>query len=159
MEIGAGLLFVGVILLAVSIYLSRRRKALQAELGIEPQVTGRKAKAAAAMPQPKVDITHVRPVVAEFGVEGHTARVRFDVPLPDAEDEILSELLVGEAIEVVREKRHSLPLAGVTWVAAEAGRGEIREVGRAKLDVPGVLPPRLEGVNILNLSILANDPL
>jgi hypothetical protein len=159
MEIGAGLLFVGVILLAVSIYLSRRRKALQAELGIEPQVTGRKAKAGAALPQPKVDITHVRPVVAEFGVEGHTARVRFDVPLPDAEDEILSELLVGEAIEVVREKRHSLPLAGVTWVAAEAGRGEIREVGRAKLDVPGVLPPKLEGVNILNLSILANDPL
>ncbi|HUP15526.1 MAG TPA: hypothetical protein VM848_05690 [Acidimicrobiia bacterium] len=159
MEIGAGLLFVAVILIAVSIYLSRRRKALQAELGIETPVKGRKAKAAAAPSEPKVDFTHFRPAVAEFAVEGHTARVRFDVPLPDGDDEILSELLVGEAIEVMREKRHSLPLAGVTEVAAEAGRGEVREVGRAKLDVPGILPPKLEGVNILNLSILANDPL
>jgi hypothetical protein len=158
MPIGAGLFFVAVVLIAVSIYLSRRRKALQAELGIEVPVKGRKAKAA-ALPEPKVDFTHFRPAVAEFGVEGHTARVRFDVPLPEGDDEILSELLVAEAIEVVREKRHSLPLAGVTVVAAEAGRGEVREVGRAKLDMPGVLPPKLEGVNILNLSILANDPL
>ena len=158
MSIGAGLLFVAVVLIAVSIYPSRRRKALQAELGIEPPPRGRKAKAA-VIPVPKVDITHFRPAVAEFGVEGHTARVRFDVPLPDGDDEILSELLVAEAIEVVREKRHSLPLAAVTEVAASAGRGEVREVGRAKLDLPGVLPPRVEGVNILNLSILANDPL
>jgi hypothetical protein len=159
MPIGVGLFFVAVVLIAVSIYLSRRRKTLQAELGIEPPVRGRKAKAGAALPEPKVDFTHFRPAVAEFGVEGHTARVRFDVPLPDGDDDILSELLVAEAIEVVREKRHSLPLAGVTEVAASAGRGEVREVGRAKLSLPGVLPPKVEGVNILNLSILANDPL
>ncbi|MEX0667621.1 MAG: hypothetical protein WD313_04765 [Acidimicrobiia bacterium] len=158
MSIGAGLFFVAVVLIAVSIYLSRRRKALQAELGIEPPPRGRKAKAS-VIPEPRVDLTHFRPAVAEFGVEGHTARVRFDVPLPDGEDEILSELLVAEAIEVVREKRHSLPLSAVTEVAASAGRGEIREVGRAKLDLPGVLPPKIEGVNLLNLSILANDPL
>jgi len=152
-------LFVAVVLIAVSIYLSRRRKALQEELGIELPVKGRKAKAAAALPEPKVDFATFRPAVADFGVEGNTARVRFDVPLPDADDEILSELLVAEAIEVVREKRHSLPLAGVTEVVGLAGRGEVREVGRAKLSLPGVLPPKVEGVNILNLSILADDPL
>ena len=151
-------MLLAVILIAVSVYLSRRRKALQAELGIESPA-GRKAKIP-AVTEPKSDFTHFRPSVAEFGVEGHTARVRFEVPLPDGDDEILSELLVAEAIEVVREKRHSLPLAGVTHVVALAGQGgEVREVGRAKLDQPGVLPPRVEGVNILNLSILANDPL
>jgi len=158
MSIGVGLLLVAVVLIAVSVYLSRRRKILQAELGIELPSQGRKNKSAVAV-EPKVDFAHFRPSVAEFGVEGHTARVRFDVPLPEGDDEILSELLVAEAIEVVREKRHSLPLTGVTAVAALAGRGEVREVGRAKLDQPGVLPPRVEGVNILNLSILANDPL
>ena len=158
MSIGVGLLLVAVVLIAVSVYLSRRRKILQAELGIELPAQGRKSKPVVAA-EPKVDFTHFRPAVAEFGVEGHIARVRFDVPLPDSDDEILSELLVAEAIEVVREKRHSLPLTGVTAVAALAGREEVREVGRAKLDQPGVLPPRVEGVNILNLSILANDPL
>ncbi len=158
MPIGVGLLLVAVVLIAVSFYLSRRRKALQAELGIELPERGRKPKAATAA-EPKVDFTHFRPAVAEFGVEGSTAKVRFDVPLPDGDDEILSELLVAEAIEVVREKRHTLPLTGVHAVAALAGRGEVREVGRAKLDQPGVLPPKIEGVNILNLSILANDPL
>ena len=158
MPTGIALLLLAVILIAVSVYLSRRRKALQAELGIELPA-GRRSKTPVAT-QPKADITHFRPAVAEFGVEGHNARVRFDVPLPEGDDEILSELLVAEAIEVVREKRHSLPLAGITHVVALAGQGgEVREVGRAKLDQPGVLPPRAEGVNILNLSILANDPL
>lgn len=158
MPIGAGLLFVAVVLIAVSIYLGRRRKALQAELGIEPPVRGRRARAMAPT-EPKVDFTQFRPAVAEFGIEGHTARVRFDVPLPDGDDEILAELLVAEAIEVVREKRHSLPLSGVTEVMALAGRGEVRELGRARLDQPGILPPKVTGVNILNLAILANDPL
>jgi hypothetical protein len=158
MPIGVGLLFVAVVLIAVSVYLSRRRKALQAELGIELPARGRKGRAA-VIAEPKVDFTVFRPAVADFGVEGHTARVRFDVPLPDGDDEILSELLLAEAIEVLREKRHSLPLSTVTEVAASAGQGEVREVGRAKLNLPGVLPPKIEGVNILNLSILANDPL
>src|SRR5688572_27003462 len=113
MSIWLGILFVAVVLIALSIYLSRRRKTLQAELGIEPPPRGRAAKAA-VVAEPKVDFAHFRPAVADFGVEGRTARVRFDVPLPDGgADEILSELLVGEAIEVVREKRHSLPLGAV----------------------------------------------
>jgi hypothetical protein len=158
MEIGVGIVFVAVVLIAVSVLLGRRRKALQEELGIEPPVRGRRAKAVLP-PEPKVDFKHFRPAVADFGVDGHIARVRFDVPLPEGDDEILSELLVGEAIEVVREKRHTLPLAGVTEVMALAGRGSVREVGRAKLDQPGILPPKIEGVNILNLATLADDPL
>jgi hypothetical protein len=97
--------------------------------------------------------------VADFHVEGNAARVRFDVPLPEGDDDILSELLVSEAIEVAREKRHSLPLTNVTEVIALAGRGEVREMGRARLDQPGVLPPKVTGVNILNLSIVSDDPL
>ncbi|MGH8928889.1 MAG: hypothetical protein ACRDWH_11095 [Acidimicrobiia bacterium] len=157
MNIGIGIFIVAVILIATSIYLSRRRKALQAELGIEVP-SGRRNKVVVA-PEPKPDFSHPRPVVADFGVEGHSARVRFDVPLPEGEDEILGELLVAEAIEVVREKRHQLPLSGVTEVVALAGRGEVRQVGRAQLDQPGTLPPKVEGVNILNLAVLANDPL
>jgi hypothetical protein len=97
--------------------------------------------------------------VVDFHVDGDAAKVTFNVPFPEGEDEVLSDLLLGEAIEVVREKRHTLPLAGITKVIALAGKVERREVGHAKLDPPGTLPPRVQGVNILNLSILANDPL
>lgn len=157
MPVGVGIIFVAVVLIATSIYLQRRRKALQEELGIElPVKRGRRALPVTA---PKVDLSHPRPEVTDFHVEGHSAKVTFNVPLPPGDDEVLSDLLVDEAIEVVREKRHSLPLATVTEVVALAGRGETREVGRAKLNQPGVLPPKIEGVNILNLSILADDPL
>jgi hypothetical protein len=156
MSVGLGILVVALILIATSIYLSRRRKALQAEFGIELPARGRRR---VAPPEPVVDIAHPRPEVAEFHVEGTVAKVRFDVPLPEGEDDVLAELLVGEAIEVVREKRHTLPLSAVTEVVALAGRGLHREVGRARLDQPGTLPPRVEGVNILNLSVLADDPL
>lgn len=158
MPVGVGILFVAIVLIATSIYLSRRRKALSEELGIElPAKRGRRR--AAPVAATAVDINQPRPEVADFHVEGHLAKVKFNVPLPPGDDEVLSDLLLGEAIEVVREKRHSLPLATVTEVVALAGRGETREVGRAKLDQPGVLPPRIEGVNILNLSVLADDPL
>lgn len=157
MPVGIGILIVAIVLIATSIYLSRRRKALSEELGIE--LPAKRSRRAVPVPAPAVDINQPRPEVTDFHVEGHLAKVKFNVPLPPGDDEVLSDLLVGEAIEVVREKRHSLPLATVTEVVALAGRGETREVGRAKLDQPGVLPPKIEGVNILNLSILADDPL
>jgi hypothetical protein len=158
MEVGLGILFVAAVLVGTSIYLTRRRKALQKELGIElPARRGRRTPVAA--PPPALEVNRPRPEVVDFHVEGNLGRVRFNVPLPDGDDDVLADLLVGEAIEVMREKRHSLPLGGVTEVVALAGRGEVREVGRSKLEQPGVLPPRLEGVNILNLSTLADDPL
>jgi hypothetical protein len=106
-----------------------------------------------------VELTDPRPPVADFHVDGTVARVSFDVPFPEGGDEVLSELLTGEAIEVVRERRHSLPLSSLTEVVALAGRGEMVEVGRAKLDTPGELPPRVGTVGILNLSTFAPDPL
>jgi hypothetical protein len=156
MRFGIALLLIAAVLFVVAILLSRRRKALEAELGLER--TGRK-RAIPPPPPPGFDVVRPRPSVAEFHVEGDKAKVRFDVPLPETDDEVLSELLVDEAIEVVREKRHTLPLAGLTEVVVLAGRGEVRQVGKAKLDPPGHLPPKSEVYSILNLSAIAADPL
>jgi hypothetical protein len=145
------------VLFGVSMLMSRRRKALEKELGIVRP--GRKARPQPPAPPPTFEAVFLRPAVAGFHVEGETARVRFDVPLPAEPDDILAELLTDEAIEVVREKRHSLPLSGLREVIALAGRGEVKEVGRATLETPGVLPPRSEVLSILNLSAIAKDPL
>jgi hypothetical protein len=87
--------------------------------------------------------THPAPPVAEFHVSGETATVAFDVPLPEGDaDEVLRDLLVREAVEVVREKRHHLPIDDVTRVVARARRaGDWTEVGVAVLETPGELPP------------------
>jgi hypothetical protein len=156
-EIALALFAVAVVLVVVSVVMGRRRKALEAELGI--QRPGRRSRQTPTPTPPTFDVVRPRPAVIEFHVEGEAAKVRFDVPLPDDQDEVLGDLLVDEAIEVVREKRHSLPMSGVTTVVALAGRGEVREVGRASLDQPGVLPPRSESFSILNLSSIAADPL
>jgi hypothetical protein len=157
MPIALAIIIAAAILIGTSIYLSRRRKQLEAELGIEiPSRRGRRA--AAIKPEPPETRARIEP--ATFHVEGDKAIVRFDVPLPPGDvDEILSDLLVSEAIEVVREKRHSLPISHLTEVVAEAGRGEVRRVGSAKLTQPGTLPPRTTGVDLLNLSSVSNDPL
>ncbi len=95
--------------------------------------------------------------LAEFHIVGDEARVTFDVPLDDEDDEILNELLVDEAVEVVREKQHSFPIEEVHHVVVFAGRGQVREVGRTKLPSPGVLPPP-PPVNMLNLGNVTRDP-
>jgi len=83
------------------------------------------------------------PPLAEFDIAGGTATVSFDVPLPAGEiDEILSDLLVREAIEVVREKRRDLPVSGVSRVVARGRRDAgWHEVGSVSLETPGELPP------------------
>lgn len=83
------------------------------------------------------------PVVADFHVTDGAARVHFDVPLPAGEvDRVLTDLLIREAVEVVREKRHTLPLGDVHRVVALGRRnGEWEAVGRVELDTPGTLPP------------------
>jgi hypothetical protein len=86
----------------------------------------------------------VRPVppVSEFHVKGDAANVYFDVPLPATEDAVLEKLLLHEAVEVVREKRHSLPIDQVSRVVA-FGRSEagFDQVGEVSLATPGTLPP------------------
>jgi hypothetical protein len=85
----------------------------------------------------------LRPVVAEFHVMSGAARVHFEVPLPPTgADQVLSELLGREAVEVVREKRHALPLGDLERVVALGRRGsEWVEVATIGLETPGELPP------------------
>lgn len=97
-----------------------------------------------------------RAPVAEFHVHGEEAVVTFDVPLPDKEDQILHDLLLDEAVEVVREKRHTLPIDDVEVIVAMAGRGTVREIGRTKLPSAGELPPPLPAG--LSLAKVARDP-
>jgi hypothetical protein len=95
--------------------------------------------------------------VKDFHVHGSEARVTFDVPLPEIEDPVLNELLVDEATEVVREKRHTLPISEVHEIVVFAGRGVPREVGRTRLPSPGELPPPIEA-DVFNLTHVARDP-
>lgn len=98
-----------------------------------------------------------RAPVSEFHVAGSEARVTFDVPLDDEEDEVLNEILLDEAMEVLRDKKHKLPISDVHEVVVFAGRGSAREVARAKLPSPGVLPPP-PPVSLLHLGNVAPDP-
>lgn len=102
----------------------------------------RSAKAGASTSAPPGEATRPGAPIAEFHVEGDAASVYFDVPLPETEDSVLEQLLLHEAIEVVREKRHSLPIDQVIRVAAYAKRGaEFSKVGERSLATPGSLPP------------------
>jgi hypothetical protein len=79
----------------------------------------------------------------EFHVAGETALVYFDVPLAEGDvDAVLTDLLLREAVEVLREKQsHHLPLQDVTAVKAFGTRnGEDVEVGSLALETPGLLP-------------------
>lgn len=85
------------------------------------------------------------PKVSDFHMREGVASVFFDVPLADGDiDDILQDLLIREAVEVVRDKRHSLPLGEVHRVVALGKRdGGWLEVGSITLDTPGELPPPL----------------
>jgi hypothetical protein len=84
-----------------------------------------------------------RPPASDFHVTSGEAHVYFDVPLPEGDpDPVLSQILLAEAVEVLREKRSHLPLEGVSTVYAHAKRGAATvEIGRLTLDGPGELPP------------------
>lgn len=90
-----------------------------------------------------VEAGRLRPAVAEFHVRDGAARVHFEVPLPaGGVDQILADLLGREAVEVVREKRHTLPLGDLSKVVALGRRGaEWVEVTSISLTIPGELPP------------------
>ena len=138
-----------IVLAVVAVTLMRQRKRA-AEVNLDD-------KSWLRSPQPEQDPLVRHSPVMEFHVRGHEARVIFNVPLPDEDDDVLNDLLVDEAVEVIREKRHELPMADVTEVVAVAGQDQPREVGRAKLPTAGELPP--PGVTeMLNLSHVAKDP-
>ena len=146
--IGITLIVLGVGLLVLNLVLSRRKKLkrLTATEAAPPT-------APAAILEPEAP----RAPVADFHVHGDEARVTFDVPLPDEDDEVLNELLIDEAVEVVREKRHTLPIDDVTVIVVFAGKPEPREIGRTKLPAPGELPPPI-GAPGFTYVHLAPDP-
>ncbi len=146
--LGVFLIFLALVLGAIAVLTSRRGKAA-------------KVKAQAVQEVTTIDADRPRPRVTDFHVRGEEAQVVFDVPLPEGEpDEVLGELLTNEAVEVVREKRHGLPIDGVTTVVAYAGRGgEPRLVGKVALEEPGVLPPPMVAAPSLHLGHIGFDPL
>jgi hypothetical protein len=99
----------------------------------------------------------VQAPLESFHVVGDEARVTFDVPLGDGPDEVLNDLLADQAVEVVRQKRHSLPIDEVAHIVVFAGRGDVREVARRKLHEPGVLPDQLPDAG-MSFSHFAHDP-
>ncbi len=146
--LGVFLIILALVLGAIAVLTKRRSNTLRA------RVEG--AQAAAA-----IDVDRPRPRVSAFHVRGDEAQVFFDVPLAEGEiDEVLAELLSNEALEVVREKRHDLPIDGVTTVVAFAGRdGEPRRIGAVSLEEPGVLPPPMVAAASLHLGHIGFDPL
>lgn len=149
--VGIFLIIVGALFVAYWLTFGRRRRALKAELEAsrdgKPKTTGDLFEAEVGQRAP----------VADFTVHGSEARVTFDVPLPGEDDQILNDLLMDQAIEVVREKRHTLPIDDVTHIVALAGRDPVTEIGRTELKNPGDLPPPLE-VTGLSLAHVARDP-
>lgn len=156
-ELGIILIVLAVVLFGANWYIERQRKAL----GDDAPRRGRRRRSPVETEVAEPDFVRPRPAVAAFHVHENEARVTFDVPYPDDGDEVLADLLVGEAIEVVREKRHHLPIDDVTEVVVRVGdpEREEREVGRRSLVTPGVLPPPSQITDILNLHTIARDPL
>lgn len=101
--------------------------------------------------------TAVRAPVESFHVVGDEARVTFDVPLGGSDDPILHDLLADEAIEVVREKRHTLPIDDVDHIVVFAGRDPVREIARRKLHAPGELPEPVPELGV-SFAHIAHDP-
>ena len=98
----------------------------------------------------------------EFHVAAESALVYFDVPLPAGEvDPVLTELLLREAIEVLREKQaHDLPLQDVTEVKAFGTRnGEDVAAGSISLEAPGALPEMVHPEIVPHFSTVPFDPL
>lgn len=151
-QLGIALIVVAVILMVVGLVTRRSSAAKREAFDIVKTPAGGGSIEVAERP---------RPAVAEFHVKGDEAHVRFDVPLAaDGPDDIMKELLLNEAIEVVREKRHTLPIDGVTKVVAFAGRGgEPVKVASMTLPERGELPPPSIAAPTLHLGHVGFDPI
>ncbi|HET7847283.1 MAG TPA: hypothetical protein VFL72_07290 [Acidimicrobiia bacterium] len=145
-----GVAFIGLVVLGVVVIILRRQRKRAAAVDLEDTSWLRRAPV-------EPDPIAKRLAVADFHIHGSEARVVFDVPLPEENDPILNDLLVDEAVEVVREKRHSLPIDEVTEIVVFAGRGDSREIGRTRLPAPGQLPSSIQP-DMLNLTHIARDP-
>ncbi len=155
MDLAIPLLIVAAVLFGVGMLLRRVREN-------DPRVEAKRGKRSdreANADEPDVDLSGPRPSVVGMNVSGTEAHVTFDVPMPDGDDSILAELLVGEAVEVVRERRHSLQMSSIDTIVAFAGRPMPIEVGRVSLPAAGELPEPSSAPSMLSLSSIAEDPL
>ncbi len=157
MDLAIPLLIVAAVLFGVGMLLRRVRENDPRVAEAKAQKGGRSK--APAPEEPELDLSGPRPSVVGMNVSGSEAHVTFDVPLPEGDDSILSELLVGEAVEVLRERRHSVPISTIDTVVAFAGRPMPSEVGRTTLPSAGELPDASEAPSMLSLSSIAEDPL
>lgn len=158
MELGIPLLIVAAVLFGVGMLLRRAR----AQDPRQQSSTASKRAAKRGVPEPEepdVDLSGPRPHVVGMHIQGSEAHVTFDVPMPDGGDDVLAELLVGEAVEVLRERKHETPISTVETVIAYAGRPAPDEVGRVTLPGAGELPDESETMSMLSLSSIADDPL
>jgi hypothetical protein len=131
-----GVAFIALVVLGVVVISLRRQRKRAAALDLEDTSWLRRSP-------PEPDPITKRAAVADFHVHGS--------------DPVLNDLLVDEAVEVVREKRHTLPIDEVTEIVVFAGRGDSREIGRTRLPAPGQLPSALQS-DMFNLIHIARDP-
>lgn len=92
-DIGIILIVLAVVLFAANWYIERNRKQRGEE---RPSRRKRRQKPEVAVEEP--DFVQPRPAVESFHVHDNEALVTFDVPFPDEGDDVLADLLVGEAI-------------------------------------------------------------
>lgn len=152
-QIGVVLIIFAVVLMAIGVVLRSRRSKIE-----QPTPSRRRRRTVELAPPVVFD--RIRPTVIDLHLKGEEVQVVFDVPVGTAEDQTLVDLLLDEAVEVVREKSHSLPLHSVTTVVAMTGRGDaVTEVGRKRLSTPGQLPPQLNVPSVLELHHIGHDPL
>lgn len=154
MELLGPTLIIAFALLVVWFLLRRNAQARKAALGLPEK--GARSEAS------EIDVSErPRPRVVSFHVRDDVAEVTFDVPLPEGgADEVMRDLLVAEALEVVREKRHTLPIDQVLKVTAFAGRGgDPVKVGTMELPQRGELPPPIVAAPQLHLGHVGYDPI
>lgn len=161
MELGLPLILVAGALFVVGLLLRRVRPDKKAILGgsdvpPKPSMFGGRAAKKALEPQ-EPDFTPPKPPVSAFDVEDGIAKVTFAVPMGSEIDDVLRDVLMAEAIEVVRERRHLAGVGSFTEIAVYAGLPVPREIASRPFP-EGILPEQSE-VSLLNLSAIALDPL
>jgi hypothetical protein len=162
LELGLPLIIVAVVLFVVGLLLRRARPDKKAVIAAGDVVPKPGSMFRGRKPVSELDpnapaFRAPRPPVSGFEVEEGVAKVTFAVPIPTQMDEVLRDVLIGDAIEVVREKRHGSSLPPITDIAVYAGIPTPREIASRSLP-DGVLPDAVDS-SLLNLSAIAVDPL
>ena len=160
MELGLPLILVAGALFVVGLLLRRVRpdkKAILTGEDAPPKTSVLGGRAAKKMIETEESFSPPRPPVDAFEIEDGVAKVTFGVPVAGDVDDVLRDVLMSEAIEVVRERRHASALAPFTEIAVYAGRPTPREITMRSFP-DGVLP-EASGPSMINLSAIAMDPL